>query len=318
MLKVTVIIPIYNAESHLTTCLDSVKNQRFQNLEVLLIDDASTDKSVEICQKYVAQDSRFTLLRHETNSGVSAARNTGLDNATGDFLFFLDSDMWIEPGCISRLAKVMVDDKSDMSVCSYILEHNNRNHADSFAYMPVGVWSVSDWIKQCVKVDLDDERLFNKMFKRKLFTGVRFDEANAFAEIAILPEVMDLCMKISTFNRVLIHYKVHNNSKDNAVDKRGLDKLSALDVKRNFYKENYPQFVYFVDRQIVSHCLNLLALRNTYGTTTEFDNALPDILNRLHTLKSKKKVCTSKIRRNVFLALHFPSLFKLLVKPYKR
>ncbi len=311
MLKVSVIIPVFNAGKYLERCLDSVKNQHFKNLEILLIDDASTDESATICEKYVRDDERFTLFCHEENRGIAAARNTGLDNATGDFLYFLDSNLWIEPGCISRLAKVMVDDKSDMSVCSYVCEYSGEKTFSTFAYVPVGVWTVEKYIKSQTKSGSYFDPLWNKMFKRKLFAGVRFDETNAFAEIALLPEAIDLCMKISVFNRVLIHYPVQSDSKDDAVDRHSLDKLSALDVKSKFYEENYPKFTYWPKRQALCHCLKLLALRQTP------DELKASLSDNLRTLSKFPKVCTPKLKVYTFLALHCPAIFKTLVKPDK-
>ncbi len=308
MLKVSVIIPVFNSGKHLERCLDSVKNQHFKNLEILLIDDASTDESVKICEKYVAEDERFTLFRHEESRGIAAARNTGLDNASGDFLYFLDSDLWIEPGCISRLAKVMADEKSDMSLCSYIYEHSDEKKPNTLAYVPVGVWSVEKYIQNQMKSEAFGEFLWNKMFKRKLFAGVRFDESNTFAEIALLPEVIDVCMKISSFNRVLIHYPV---TKETSVDCRSLDKLSALDKKAEFYEENYPKYTYWPKRQALCHCLKLLAVSQTTDELKAF------VSDKLRTLSKFPNVCTLKLRLYTFLALHFPALFGILVNPQK-
>ena len=102
--KLSVIIPVYNVESFLEQCLESISRQTFTNFEVWLIDDGSTDSSGEICQKYIKQDSRF-LYKRQQNSGVSAARNLGLSYATGDWIAFVDSDDYLKPDCFSRFFK---------------------------------------------------------------------------------------------------------------------------------------------------------------------------------------------------------------------
>ena len=99
---ISIIIPVYNAEKYLKKCLDSVINQTYKNLEIILVDDGSTDKSPEICDKYAEKDSRIIVL-HKENGGVSSSRNAGLDIFKGEYLSFVDSDDYVEPDYIEYL-----------------------------------------------------------------------------------------------------------------------------------------------------------------------------------------------------------------------
>ncbi|HJA50079.1 MAG TPA: glycosyltransferase, partial [Candidatus Fusicatenibacter intestinipullorum] len=92
--KISVIIPVYNVEKYLKRCLDSVINQTYKNLEIILIDDGSTDNSGKICDEYAQKDERIIVI-HKENGGVSSARNKGLDICIGDYISFIDSDDWI-------------------------------------------------------------------------------------------------------------------------------------------------------------------------------------------------------------------------------
>lgn len=114
-MKISVIIPVYNAEAHLRRCLDSVAGQTYKNLEILLIDDGSTDQSGAICDEYAATDSRFTVIRTE-NRGVCAARNTGLSAATGDLIGWVDADDWLEKDHFSYLLSLLED--ADVAQCA--------------------------------------------------------------------------------------------------------------------------------------------------------------------------------------------------------
>lgn len=105
---ISLIIPIFNAEKTLQRCLDSVRQQTYSNLEVILIDDGSTDGSRNICMSYTKRDSRLRYL-YQPNAGVSAARNLGLDAATGTYVAFLDSDDWLSPDYLARLHTAMSD-----------------------------------------------------------------------------------------------------------------------------------------------------------------------------------------------------------------
>ena len=113
--EVSVIIPIFNAEKYLRRCLDSVINQSYNNIEIILVDDGSKDSSPAICDEYAAKDSRIKVI-HKKNQGVSAARNTGIETAKGEFLVFLDADDYLSLNCIECLAKYS---DYDFVICAY-------------------------------------------------------------------------------------------------------------------------------------------------------------------------------------------------------
>lgn len=102
--KVSIVVPVYNVEKYIRRCLDSLLKQSYKNLEIILIDDGSTDNSGIICDQYKTEDNRFKVI-HQKNSGLSNARNTGLDNITGNLVMFVDSDDWIDEDCIEKCIK---------------------------------------------------------------------------------------------------------------------------------------------------------------------------------------------------------------------
>lgn len=118
MKKVSVIIPVYNAEVYLSNCLESIVNQTYENIEILIINDGSTDSSFEICEKYKAKDARIKLFDIE-NSGVSTARNIGLNHATGEYITFVDSDDWADLNMLEFAVEKIQQDKSDIVIWSY-------------------------------------------------------------------------------------------------------------------------------------------------------------------------------------------------------
>lgn len=137
-IKISIIIPVYNVEKYLEECLNSVINQVYKNLEIILVNDGSTDKSGEICDKFALQDSRIKVF-HQKNSGVSSARNIGLDNVNGDFVTFLDSDDTIDKEHISNMVNLLSDDID--IVCSplkydiYEFEKKELNSIDALKYI---------------------------------------------------------------------------------------------------------------------------------------------------------------------------------------
>lgn len=103
MYKVSIIIPIYNVEQYLAQCLDSVINQTYKNIEIICVNDCSLDNSFRILDEYSKNDKRIKIINRENNGGLSAARNTGLDNASGKYIYFLDSDDWIDLDYIEKM-----------------------------------------------------------------------------------------------------------------------------------------------------------------------------------------------------------------------
>lgn len=110
---ISVIIPVYNVEEYLRECVDSVLNQTYENLEIILVDDGSTDSSGEICDEYVEKDERISVI-HQKNAGPSKTRNTGLDNATGKYIYFLDSDDYIESNALELLVSTAESNGADL------------------------------------------------------------------------------------------------------------------------------------------------------------------------------------------------------------
>jgi glycosyltransferase involved in cell wall biosynthesis len=121
---VTIVIPIYNAEKYVGQCLQSVHEQTYHNIEVIMVDDASSDGSCRVAERYMLSDSRFVLYRNEKNSGVSACRKMGIQMSHGTFITFLDDDDYLHPQAIEKMVVGMM--QGDMCICSYIYDTNGQ------------------------------------------------------------------------------------------------------------------------------------------------------------------------------------------------
>ena len=117
--KISVIVPVYKVEPYLRKCLDSIINQTYRNLQIILVDDGSPDNCGAICDEYASKDSRIEVI-HQENGGVSAARNAGLKLAAGDYIGWVDSDDWIEPDMYAYMLENMQKYEADIAVCSQI------------------------------------------------------------------------------------------------------------------------------------------------------------------------------------------------------
>lgn len=199
---ISIIIPIYNVEDHLQNCIDSVLEQSFTSFELILVNDGSQDKCGQICEAYAKKDSRIKVF-HQKNKGVSSARNTGIDNAIGDYLAFIDPDDIILPNMYEVLMKYATEYTADVTVCQY----NQKNEIEKSDKTPQ-VWKKT-------KTAINHEEImneifpnllvnntfslipcFNKLYKRSIFDiyHIRFDEYKSFGEdkqfnLNILPNI---------------------------------------------------------------------------------------------------------------------------------
>ena len=124
-IKISVVVPIFNVELYLNRCIESILAQLYLNLEVLLIDDGSTDNSLLICREYEKKDARVKVYTQQ-NKGVSEARNLGIQHATGEFITFVDPDDWIEPRMYESMLNRIKMDNSDICLCDYAVIKNNK------------------------------------------------------------------------------------------------------------------------------------------------------------------------------------------------
>lgn len=162
---ISVIVPVYNVELYIQTCLDSIIGQTYKNLEIFLIDDGSSDRSGAICDEYAMKDSRIKAM-HKENSGVSAARNLGLKHATGDWVLFVDADDWIDPKHIKRLLEPAQNGQVDCVICGYVEEYPHTafvRHID--LDMPL---TGGQAIFYMLRPDLYQGFLWNKLFKKEV------------------------------------------------------------------------------------------------------------------------------------------------------
>lgn len=127
---ITVLVPAYKVEKYLPCCLESLINQTYKNLEIILIDDGSPDKSPEICDNYAARDGRIYVI-HKQNGGSAAARNAGLDKASGAYIIFVDSDDFVHPEMLADLYRVVSRERADMAMCGFLCVGENHNGTEN-------------------------------------------------------------------------------------------------------------------------------------------------------------------------------------------
>lgn len=179
---ISIIVPIYNVEQYLPRCLDSIVNQTLQDLEIILVDDGSSDCCGEICDAYAQKDKRI-IVYHTANGGLSAARNYGMARARGDYLGFVDSDDWIDPEMFEILLRQMEDNQADVSISGFKYEYPERAVVASIAdeqYV-----NHDELLKALLSGNLGGV-IWNKLYRKKSFKDTVFPEGHVFEDIATL------------------------------------------------------------------------------------------------------------------------------------
>lgn len=210
---ISVIVPIYNTEPYLPECLDSILAQTYTNLEILLIDDGSTDRCGEICDQYAARDPRVRVF-HTENRGLSIARNLGLDNAKGDYIGFVDSDDWIEHDMYEVLLKKLIQMDADIVTCRFYQEYTDRTEENPGPESEFAVEG-DEVLRTYLLNKAICQDAWNNLYKSDLFHSVRFPEGRAFEDIATKYLLLQEAKKLVYIPDCLLHYRNRKNSLSN-------------------------------------------------------------------------------------------------------
>ena len=230
---VSVIVPVYNVEKYLNRCIDSIINQTYSQLEIILVDDGSTDESPAICDEYAKKDKRIKVI-HKKNRGLSDARNCGLDNSAGNYICFIDSDDYVDTNMIEYMHKSLSKNNSDIVICDYIIFDENNEIKNSFTKT---LFSVTD-----NKFDymFNEYKLltviqWNKLFKREIFDNLRFETGKIHEDEFIICKELESAKKITYDLFPLYHYYRRNNSIMGVVNKKRFDVVSAFNTQYEFF-----------------------------------------------------------------------------------
>lgn len=265
-MKLSVIIPVYNAEPYLRKCLDSVLTQGFQNMEVILVNDGSKDNSEDIIKEYQKKYSNIVYLKQE-NHGQASARNNGLAHAKGDLISFIDSDDYILPDMFSTMIKKLENDHSDLVMCNISLEKNGKKTIEN-----------STNFKNLYECPAS---VCNKIFRKELIGDLRFLEGIWYEDYNFFIKICLKKPKFAIVNNPYYIYMLHDDStmhNDNAL--KNLDIITATD---DFLKLSVPKEM--KETLIINHILI-------------------DAINRVNNQKSKNKryvikELTNYVKKNI-------------------
>lgn len=206
---ISVIVPVYNIKEYVEKCIKSIIGQTYSNLEIMLVDDGSTDGSGEICDKYALQDDRIIVM-HKSNGGLSDARNYAIDRAHGELFAFVDGDDWIHPQMYELMYNIIEQENVDIVTCWF--EQKNPDFVrqsytvdDLDVRQLTGAEALSD-------IEVPLVVAWNKLYKREVFDEIRYPKGKLHEDEFIIHRLFYRCSKIAVINQALYFYTIRDNS----------------------------------------------------------------------------------------------------------
>lgn len=247
---ISIIVPIYNAEKYLERCLNSLRNQTYTNLEILLIDDGSNDNSASICLEFVNSDERFRYYYQE-NKGVSAARNCGLKLSNGEYVGFCDGDDWIDEDMYEVLLNLALDNNADISICSiyrdYLYQYDKQN-GDEYKI----ILKPREAIAEMNKGELFAGHLVNKLCKRSVIRDIYLNENISMMEdMVFMWEAFHRSKLVAFQNVKKYHYFQISASLSHIYRKSYWSIQEACNCMLKMMEKNYPENLLFARRTVL-------------------------------------------------------------------
>ncbi|CVI73546.1 putative glycosyltransferase EpsJ [Clostridiales bacterium CHKCI001] len=249
MVKISVIIPAYNVESYIAVCVRSVLDQKFKDYEVILIDDGSTDRTGEICDKYAKKYEHIRVI-HQKNAGLSAARNSGIAHAQGKYLCFVDSDDWVHPLYLEILYKNIILYQADIAiVCFQRFEDGNYVKVDyQISNHPIIIPKV-ELMSRLSQTGMREENIgvitaWNKLYKKEIFHNCNYEEGKQHEDELIIHKLIHRANRVVWSEAVLYFYRIRKNSIMDRKNRYLSDRLSIIDAfweRTRLCKKSYPE-----------------------------------------------------------------------------
>lgn len=321
--RVSVIVPVYNMADMLVKCLDSIKRQTYTNIEVIVVNDGSTDGSREIAEQYAKADSRFKIVHHEVNKGIACGFISGITNSTGRYVVFVDSDNYISETMIERLVELKESTQADVvqgdALC-YEDESEIQNIQEKDS-----VITVLDTKKDIIEDFLLKKHITNnlsvKLFNREWLKNVEIPEGRQVVDITIMLQIVDKCSKYVCTNAPLYYaYMAPNSISRGAISER---RISDMEYANEFYMKlittRWPEYSNFTNYRTADMALwaflkiceskditNKRQLKSKYKRL--FADNYHNAINTVYYNQLGRKV-----KQIWFLFYHLPSLVDVLL-----
>ncbi|WP_259769963.1 glycosyltransferase family 2 protein [Pediococcus pentosaceus] len=286
---ISIIVPVYNVEKHIEGCLSSILKQTYKNFELIIINDGSTDNSLKNIEKMnFIQNKKIITTK---NLGISAARNRGIRESSGEFITFIDSDDVVEPDYLEYLLGLLQKFNVDISSCQHIVEFNNKKNIDMSFNEQSCFMSSHDWLQDVLLMNKVDLSPWGKLYKADLFNDDTFPEGKLFEDTYAIPTIISKTKGVAVGNEAKYHYKIRKDSITRSEFKMSaLDLISSTNIMTKRVLEVFPD----LNREV--------KVRKAWAGVSTLSNLL-----RSKDAKQYKGV-SNKIRKNL-LKIASPVIF---------
>lgn len=239
---ISVIVPVYKVEEWLDECVESIVNQSYKNLEIILVDDGSPDNCPQLCDKWAKKDERIKVI-HKENGGLSSARNAALDIMTGDYISFIDSDDYIHKDMYQIMLEDLKRTKSDIVKCGRYID-NQKTLTKKIVVDSTKEYK-HEQILDCFFYHKDDfcSGVWDKLYKASLFENIRFPDGLNSEDYYIYAVVYNRAKKLYYNNSFLYYYRIREDSicRKKEITEHSFDKIIVSDKVYNYVANNYPE-----------------------------------------------------------------------------
>lgn len=240
---ISVIVPVYNVEQYLNRCVDSIINQIYYNLEIILIDDGSTDNCGKICDKYAKQDDRIVVI-HKENGGLSDARNAGLEIMSGEYVTCIDSDDFVSAFYVQNLYDALIFEESEIA-CSVFLDYYENDKEPAYStvdFDKIMKLGKEDFFRKMLYQDGVEISACGKLYVSKLFEGIRFPVGKLYEDVATTYLLIEKAKNIAVIPNIDYCYFHRKGSiAQSKFNPRKMDAIIHMKQLRSFIELNYPE-----------------------------------------------------------------------------
>ena len=252
---ISVVVPIYKVEKYLDKCVDSLINQTYKNLEIILVDDGSPDSCPHICDEYAKKDSRIKVV-HKKNGGLSDARNAGMKIATGEYISFIDSDDYIALDFFETLLNTMIAEDSDIVECS-VVKFYEDGHFDEYSDdLSVTNYSTVEGLSALISENPFRQHVWNKLYKAEMVLDVPYAVGKLNEDEFWTYQIFGRAKKVTKLNKTMYYYFQRNSSiMGVGYNLRRLDALEGKFNRQKFIEEKFPELVTQAKVDLFGSCM---------------------------------------------------------------
>jgi len=284
---VSVIVPVYNVQDYLPKCIDSIINQTHKEIELILIDDGSTDSCGDICDRYAAKDKRIKVI-HKTNGGLSSARNAGLDAAKGDFIIFVDSDDYIHSEMLETMANKLTDAQADIAICNYyFVDYQGNTIEHDSTIQEEKVLSQDEIMGLLAKGWLPSVISCCKLYRRGIFETLRFPVGRIHEDDFLAHRIMGNAQKILLLPDYFYYYLQREGSLSKGkFSIKKFDRIDALLDRTDFFTSlGKDRYAFYSHVDAIIRLAACWKYRKDFDSDGRFEKSRSAILARYKTTR---------------------------------